>query len=64
MDLVNIALMRSLGVTEPLEPTRPLANYGVDSLVTVELRNCTLEMEIVETKTLTALCDGILKKLL
>jgi acyl carrier protein len=72
MEQVNVALMRSLSVTEPLEPTRPLANYGVDSLITVELRNWArlelgIEMgtlEIVETKTLATLYDGILMKLL
>jgi aryl carrier-like protein len=72
MELVNVALMRSLGVTEPLDPARPLAYYGVDSLVAVELRSWArlelgIEMgtlEILETKTLTALCDGMLKKLL
>ncbi|KAJ5276029.1 hypothetical protein N7524_002182 [Penicillium chrysogenum] len=38
VELVNPVLMRSLGVAEPLDPTRPLSKYGVDSLVAVELR--------------------------
>ena len=71
MELVNVTLMRSLGIHEPLEASRPLANYGVDSLVAVELRNwARMELgvdmgtlEIVETKTLTALCEGLIKKL-
>ncbi|KAI1381948.1 putative polyketide synthase [Hypoxylon crocopeplum] len=70
IELVNTVLMRSLGVGEPLEPTRPLANYGVDSLVAVELRNWVraelgVEMsalEIVGARTLTMLCETILKK--
>ena len=72
IELVNAVLMRSLGVSESLEPTRPLANYGVDSLVSVELRNwvraeLAIEisaLEIVGASTLTALCETILKKLL
>ena len=72
IELVNAVLMRSLGINESLEPTRPLANYGVDSLVSVELRNWVraelgIEMstlEIVGARTLTALCETILKKLL
>ena len=64
--------MRSLGVSESLEPTRPLANYGVDSLVAVEFRNwvraeLAIEMstlEIVGARTLTTLCETVLKKLL
>lgn len=72
MELMNTVLMRSLGVGEPLEPSRPLANYGVDSLVAVELRNwvraeLAIEfsaLEIVGARTLTALCDTLLKKLM
>ena len=72
IELVNAVLMRSLGVSEPLEPTRPLANYGVDSLVAVEFRNwvraeLAIEMsalEIVGARTLTTLCETLLKKLL
>ena len=72
IELVDSVLMRSLGISEPLEPTRPLDNYGVDSLVAVELRNwvraeLAIEMstlEIVGARTLTTLCETILKKLL
>ena len=70
VELVNSVLMRSLGVGEALDATRPLANYGVDSLVAVELRNWVraelgIEMsalEIVGARTLTMLCETILKK--
>jgi NADPH:quinone reductase-like Zn-dependent oxidoreductase len=71
VELVNPVLMRSLGVGEPLDPTRPLSNYGVDSLVAVELRNWIRQqleievsaLEIVGAKTLTALCETLLGKL-
>lgn len=72
VELMNTVLMRSLGVSEPLEPSRPLVNYGVDSLVAVELRNwvraeLAIEisaLEIVGARTLTILCETILKKLM
>jgi hypothetical protein len=71
VDCVNAVLMRSLGASEPLEATRPLASYGIDSLVAVELRNwarseLSIEvtgLEVVGAKTLTSLCEVMLKKL-
>lgn len=71
MELANPVLMRSLGVVEPLKPTRPLSNYGVDSLVAVELRNWVPQqleidisvLQIVSVRTLTALCETLLGKL-
>ena len=36
---VNGVLTMSLGLSEPLEPTRPLKMYGIDLVVAVELRN-------------------------
>ncbi|GFF95380.1 hypothetical protein CNMCM8927_008449 [Aspergillus lentulus] len=71
VELVNPVLMRSLGVGEALDPTRPLSNYGVDSLVAVELRNWVRQqleievsaLEIVGARTLTALCETLLGKL-
>ncbi|KAF3024437.1 hypothetical protein E8E15_003167 [Penicillium rubens] len=71
VELVNPVLMRSLGVAEPLDPTRPLSNYGVDSLVAVELRNWIRQqleievsaLEIVGARTLTALRETLLDKL-
>jgi acyl carrier protein len=70
-ELVNAALMRSLGIGEPLDTTRPLANYGVDSLVAVEMRNWARAelgieisvLEIVGSRTLTTLCESLLKRL-
>jgi acyl carrier protein len=71
VDVINSVLARSLGATAPLEPQRPLASYGIDSLVAVELRNwvrkeLALEisgLEVVGAKTLVALCEVILKKM-
>ncbi|KAK2024963.1 putative polyketide synthase [Colletotrichum zoysiae] len=70
-ELVNAVLMRSLGTGEPLDPTRPLSIYGVDSLVAVELRNwarAELDVEfstldIIGARTLHMLCESIVKKL-
>lgn len=72
MEVVNAVLMRSLGMKDPLEVNRPLAAYGIDSLVAVELRNCTRSelkvelsaLDIVGAKTLMALCEVILKRLM
>lgn len=72
VEAVNAVLMRSLGMKEPLEVGRPLASYGIDSLVAVELRNWARSelgveisaLDIVGAKTLVALCEAILKRLL
>ncbi|KAH6685860.1 hypothetical protein F5X68DRAFT_276598 [Plectosphaerella plurivora] len=71
VEVINGTLRRSLGWAEPLEPSRPLASYGIDSLVAVELRNwvrseLSVEISVVEVvgaKTLVSLCEVILKKL-
>ncbi|CAG5139713.1 uncharacterized protein ALTATR162_LOCUS550 [Alternaria atra] len=71
IEVMNAVLMRSLGMKESLEISRPLGDYGVDSLVAVEMRNWTrselgVEMsvlEIVGARTLTSLCEVVLKKL-
>ena len=71
-ELASGVLMRSLGISEALEPARPLANYGVDSLAAVEFRNWAraelgVEIsawEIVGAKTVAALGEMVLKKLL
>jgi NAD(P)-dependent dehydrogenase (short-subunit alcohol dehydrogenase family)/aryl carrier-like protein len=71
VDVVNAVLARSLGAAEPLEPQRPLASYGIDSLVAVELRNWARRelgievsgVEVVGAKTLLALCEGMVEKM-
>ena len=71
VEVVNRVLMRSLGMNEPLEPSRPLASYGIDSLIAVELRNWARSelaaeisaLEVISAKTLVSLCEVILKRL-
>lgn len=71
IEVINAVLMRSLGASEPLDAGRPLASYGLDSLVAVELRNYVRTelgveisaLEVVGAKTLAALCEVIIKKL-
>ncbi|RCI09139.1 hypothetical protein L249_1549 [Ophiocordyceps polyrhachis-furcata BCC 54312] len=38
-DVVNRQFVSTLGLDEPLEPTKPMSSYGVDSLTAVEFRN-------------------------
>ncbi|KAI0406534.1 putative polyketide synthase [Xylaria palmicola] len=72
IEVVNATLMRSLGAKEALDPARPLAIYGIDSLVAVELRNWARAelgvefstLEIVGARTLTMLCEAIVTKLI
>lgn len=71
IEVMNGVLMRGLGMKESLDTSRPLADYGVDSLVAVEMRNwawaeLSVEMsvlEVVGARTLTSLCEALLKKL-
>lgn len=71
IDIVNRQLMKSLAMNEPIDPSKPLSGYGIDSLVAVEFRNWVgLELgaeittlEIISTKTLTTLCENILAKI-
>ncbi|KAF7590573.1 hypothetical protein BBP40_002662 [Aspergillus hancockii] len=71
LEVLNPVLTRSLGVGEPLDPIRPRVNYGVDSLVAVELRNWVRQeieieisaLEILGARTLTTLCENLLHKL-
>ncbi|KAI1773059.1 putative polyketide synthase [Hypoxylon cercidicola] len=71
VEVMNAAFMRSLGISEALDALRPLASYGIDSLIAVEIRNYVRAeldvelsaLEVVGAKTLESLCEGILKKL-
>lgn len=71
VEVINGVLMKSLGLTEPLEYSRSLATYGIDSLVAVELRNWVRfelgveisAVEVVGAKTLVSLCEVMVKKL-
>ncbi|KAH8703520.1 hypothetical protein BGW36DRAFT_393834 [Talaromyces proteolyticus] len=72
VNVVNKVLMKSLGMTTPLDEARPLTSYGVDSLASVELRNwlrteLSVELgalDVTGAKTMAALCETILKHLL
>lgn len=71
VDLLNKHLTKTLRLAEPMEPGRPLAIYGLDSLAAVEIRNwvrLTLgaeltTLEIVNAASLVALCQKIISKI-
>ncbi|KAI1762472.1 putative polyketide synthase [Hypoxylon sp. FL1150] len=71
VEVVSAVFMRSLGTTEALEASRPLASYGIDSLIAVELRNWARSelgielsaLEVAGAKTLESLCESMVKKL-
>ncbi|KAF2114730.1 KR domain-containing protein [Lophiotrema nucula] len=66
----NKQFMKSLGMAEEMDTARPIASYGIDSLVAVEFKNWTsmdlwveiATLDIVGAKTLTSLCQVILKR--
>lgn len=70
MTQANQRLRRSLGLSEDVDPDRPIANYGIDSLVAVEFRNWARAelgvevstLEVLGAKTLTALCRVMFEK--
>ncbi|KAL9110535.1 MAG: hypothetical protein Q9227_004893 [Pyrenula ochraceoflavens] len=71
-ELINRQLRKLLGLEEPIDAGRPLAGYGIDSLTAVEFRNWAradlgvevTTLEVVGAKTLTALAEGIVIKLM
>lgn len=71
MELVNRQFTKSLGLSEPMEPAKPLSVYGLDSLSAVELRNWVRlnlgseisTLDILNATSLVALCEKILAKL-
>lgn len=71
IELVNRQLMKILGLSEPMEPTKPLLGYGIDSLGAIDLRNWIrvdlgkelTNLEILNAKTLTSLCENIIAKM-
>ncbi|PWY66607.1 KR-domain-containing protein [Aspergillus eucalypticola CBS 122712] len=65
IEVVNRHFMHSLGLAEPMEAAKPLSVYGLDSLAAVDFRNwLRQELEVVGAKTLSALCERILSRLL
>ncbi len=71
IDLANGHFMKSLGLSEPMEPTKALSGYGIDSLAAVEFRNWVRAelggevtiLEIINAKTLVSLCEVVIGKL-
>jgi hypothetical protein len=69
--LVNHQFMKSLSMDAPMEPSKPLSGYGIDSLVAVEFKNWARQelgvevtiLEVINAKTLTTLSEGILAKM-
>ncbi|KAL9074543.1 MAG: hypothetical protein Q9157_004338 [Trypethelium eluteriae] len=72
LELMNRQLMKLLRLDEPIEVDRPLSGYGIDSLTAVEFRNWmrtelgveSTTLEIIGAKTLNALCEGVVAKLI
>lgn len=71
VEIVNRQFTTSLRLSEPMEPAKSLASYGLDSLAGVEFRNwCRLELgaelttlEITNATSLFALCEKIISKI-
>lgn len=71
VELVNRQFTEFLGLSEPMEPAKPLSVYGLDSLSAVELRNWIrihlaselTTLDILNAPSLVALCEKLLAKL-
>ncbi|KAH7175825.1 hypothetical protein EDB81DRAFT_633270 [Dactylonectria macrodidyma] len=70
VELANSKFTKLLRLADPMEPSRPMSIYGLDSLVAVEFRNwarTTLgvglsTLEITNAQSLVALCEKIVSK--
>ncbi|KAL9100157.1 MAG: hypothetical protein Q9187_009397 [Circinaria calcarea] len=71
IDAVNQQFMKTLVLTEPVEPAKPLSSYGMDSLAAVEFRNWArtglgaelTTLEITNARSLSTLCETIVSKI-
>lgn len=71
IDVVNKQFMRTLRLSEPMEPGKPLSSYGLDSLAAVEFRNWVrmelraelTTLDITNSASLVALCEKIVLKI-
>ena len=71
LDLLSRQFSRILGLTESMEPAKPLSAYGLDSLSAVELRNWlrlqlgseTTTLDILNASSLNALCQKVVAKI-
>jgi aryl carrier-like protein len=72
VDVVNKCVVRMLRLSEPMDPARPLAVYGIDSLAAVEVRNwvraelgaLVTTVDIMNATSLTSFCEKIVAKLI
>ena len=70
VEIVSAQFTHTLRLSEPVEPGKPLASYGLDSLAAVEFRNwLRMEMqavftilEIMGATSLFALCERLIEK--
>lgn len=70
VNVVMQCFMRILRLPEPMEPSRPLSVYGIDSLAAVEVRNwirgelgaLVTTLDIINAPSLVALCEKVVTK--
>ncbi|KAJ2990881.1 hypothetical protein NUW58_g2741 [Xylaria curta] len=70
INVVNNCFVRMLRLSEPMDPERPLAVYGIDSLSAVEVRNwvrtelsvLVTTLDIMNAASLRAFCEKIIAK--
>lgn len=71
LELANRQMVQTLRLGEPMEPSKPLASYGMDSLAAVEFRNWARQdlkaelttLEIANATSLHALCEKIVARI-
>ncbi|PYH83208.1 reducing type I polyketide synthase [Aspergillus uvarum CBS 121591] len=71
VEVVNKCFVRMLRLSEPMDPARPLAVYGIDSLAAVEVRNwvrnelgaLVTTVDIMNAASLRAFCEKIVSKI-
>jgi NAD(P)-dependent dehydrogenase (short-subunit alcohol dehydrogenase family) len=71
VEVVNKCFVRMLRLSEPMDPARPLAVYGIDSLAAVEVRNwvrnelgaLVTTVDIMNAASLRAFCEKIVAKI-
>ncbi|KAI8632855.1 PKSKA1 [Xylariaceae sp. FL1651] len=71
ISVVNNCFVRMLRLAEPMDPERPLAVYGIDSLAAVEVRNwvrtelgaLVTTLDIMNAASLRAFCEKIIAKI-
>ena len=70
--LVNTQMVRVLGLSADMEPSKPLSSYGIDSLAAVDLRNWfkvrlgveLSTLDVLHAPSLEALCAKLVQRLL